>query len=78
MGFRWLLGCSQGDCGLREHFATTVAHLWASCVLSVAIVYLVFIPLYIIIMPYLWYFCFFVPTIGDFREENGIYSTREV
>ena len=37
------------------------AHLWASCALSVAIVYLVFIPLYIIVMPYLWYFCFFVP-----------------
>ena len=28
----------QVDCGLGDHFATTVAHLWASCVLSVAIV----------------------------------------
>ena len=25
---------SQVDCGLRDHFATTVAHLWAKCALS--------------------------------------------
>ena len=36
MGFRWLLGFSQVARGLGDHFATTVAHLWASCVLSVA------------------------------------------
>ena len=36
MGFRRLLGYSQVDCGLRDHFATTVAYLWASCVLYVA------------------------------------------
>ena len=36
MGFRWLLGFSQVAHGLGDHFATTVAHLWASCVLSVA------------------------------------------
>ena len=28
--------------GLRDHFATTVAHLWASCALSVAVRFLVF------------------------------------
>ena len=26
---------SQVLCGLRDHFATTVAHLWAKCALSV-------------------------------------------
>ena len=35
MGFRWLLDCSKVGYRLRDHFATTVAHLWASCVLSV-------------------------------------------
>ena len=36
MGFRWLLDCSQVACGLRDHFATTVAHLWPSCITAVA------------------------------------------
>ena len=27
MGFRWLLGCSQVDCGLHDHFVTIVAYL---------------------------------------------------
>ena len=36
MGFRWLLGFSQVDCGLHDHFATTIAHLWASCITAVA------------------------------------------
>ena len=31
-----VLGRSQVGFRLRDHFATTVAHLWASCVLSVA------------------------------------------
>ena len=35
MGFLWLLNCFQVSHRLRDHFATTVAHLWASCVLSV-------------------------------------------
>ena len=61
MGFRWLLDCSQVDCGLRDHFATTVSYLWASCVLSVAIVCQMFMPLYIIVMPYLRHFGSFVP-----------------
>ena len=47
---------------LRDHFATTVAHLWASCVLSVAIVCQMFMPLYIV-MPYLRHFVVFVPKI---------------
>ena len=58
----------QVDCGLRDHFATTVAHLWASCALSVAIVCQKFMPLYIIVMPYLRHFGSFVPKIGDFGE----------
>ena len=61
MGFRRLLGYSQVDCGLRDHFATTVSYLWASCVLSVAIVCQMFMPLYIIVMPYLRHFGSFVP-----------------
>ena len=36
MGFRWLLGCSQVGFGLRDHFATTVAHLLPICALSVS------------------------------------------
>ena len=28
--------------GLRDHFATTVSYLWASCALSVAVRFLVF------------------------------------
>ena len=36
VGFWWLLDCSQVDCGLGDHFATTVSYLWASCALSVA------------------------------------------
>ena len=61
MGFLWLLDCSQVACGLRDHFATTVSYLWASCVLSVAIVCQMFMPLYIIVMPYLRHFGSFVP-----------------
>ena len=69
----------QVRCGLRDHFATTVAHLSPSCALSVAIVYLIFfVPLYIIVMPYFRHFGVFVPKIGDFGEKSGIYNTREV
>ena len=65
MGFLWLLGYSQVDCGLGDHFATTVAHLPLSCALSVAIVYLVFIPLYIIVLPYLRH-------LGDLVPKNRL------
>ena len=61
MGFLWLLGYSQVDCGLGDHFATTVAHLPLSCALSVAIVCQMFMPPYIIIMPYLRHYSRFVP-----------------
>ena len=36
VGFRWLLGCSQVDCGLHDHFGTTVAHLSPKCAIFVA------------------------------------------
>ena len=36
MGFRWLLGRFQVSRRLRDHFATTVTHLWASCITVVA------------------------------------------
>ena len=93
MGFLWLLGFSQGDCGLRDHFATTVSYLWASCALSVAIVCQMFMPLYIIVMPYLRYCASFVPKnrnainrsspLGEIRrfenmESKMVYITREV
>ena len=39
------------------------AHLWASCALSVAIVCQMFMPLYIIVMPYLRHFGSFVPKV---------------
>ena len=78
MGLLWLLDCSQVACGLRDHFATTVSYLWASCALSVAIVCQMFMPLYIIVMPYFRHFGVFVPKIGDFGEKSGIYNTREV
>ena len=61
MGFRWLLGYSQVGYWLGDHFATTVTYLWASCALSVAIVCQMFMPLYIIVMPYLRHFGSFVP-----------------
>ena len=61
MSFWWLLGRSQVARGLGDHFATTVSYLWASCVLSVAIVCQMFMPLYIIVMPYLRRFGAFVP-----------------
>ena len=61
MGFLWLLGCSQVGYRLRDHFASTVAHLSPSCALSVAIVCQMFMPLYIIVMPYLRHFGSFVP-----------------
>ena len=35
VGYLWLLGHSQVDCGLGDHFATTVAHLSPKCALSV-------------------------------------------
>ena len=53
----------QVDCGLGDHFATTVAYLWASCALSVAIVCQMFMPLYIIVIPYLRHFGDFVPKV---------------
>ena len=31
---------SQVLCGLRDHFATTVTHLWAKCALSVGEIWL--------------------------------------
>ena len=47
MGFLWLLNCFQVSHRLRDHFATTVAHLWASCVLSVTFWFYFFhIPFY--------------------------------
>ena len=61
MGFLWLLGYSQVACGLGDHFVTTVAYPWASCALSVAIVCQMFMPLYIIVMPYFRHFVVFVP-----------------
>ena len=70
-----LLDRSQVACGLRDHFATTVSYLWASCALSVAIVYLVFIPLYIIVMPYLWYFCFLCRQL-ETLERTMVYIAR--
>ena len=39
MGFLWPSNHSQVDCGLGDHFATTVSYLWASCALSVAFVF---------------------------------------
>ena len=42
MGFLWLLGYSQVDYGLGDHFATTVSYLWASCTLSMALVLQIF------------------------------------
>ena len=61
--FQWLLDCSQVPAGL----ATTVAHLSPSCALPVAIVYLIlFVPLYIIVMPYLRHCANFVPKICEF------------
>ena len=61
--FRWLLDCSQVACGLGDHFATIVAHLSPSCALPVAIVYLIlFVPLYIIVMPYLRHYGAFLPS----------------
>ena len=69
MGFLWLLGYSQVDYWLGDHFATTVAHLSPSCALSVVIVYLIlFVPLYIIVMPYLRHCANFAPKIGEFGE----------
>ena len=83
----------QVDCGLRDHFVTTVSYLWASCVLSMAIVYQMFMPLYIIVMPYLRHFGDFVPKnrnainrsspLGEIRrfenmESKMVYRTREV
>ena len=61
MAFRSLSDHFQVDCRLRDHFATTVSYLWASCALSVAIVCQMFMPLYIIVMPYLRHFGSFVP-----------------
>ena len=37
----------QASCGLRDHFATTVAHLWEIYGLSVAIEFQIFVFLYI-------------------------------
>ena len=69
----------QVSCGLRDHFATTVAHLSPSCALSVVIVYLIlFVPLYIIVMPYLRHCANFVPKICKFVGSSSIYDTREV
>ena len=61
MGFLWLSVYSQVARGLRDHFASTVADLSPSCALSVAIVCQMFMPLYIIVMPYLRHFGSFVP-----------------
>ena len=77
MGFRWLLGCSQVDCGLRDHFATTVAYLWASCALSVAVVCQMFMPLYIIVVLNLRRFSVFAPKIGDFERKIGANDMRK-
>ena len=66
MGFLWPLGCSQVACGLGDHFASTVSYLWASCILSVAVVLQIFVPLYIIGVLNLRHFGVFVPKIGEF------------
>ncbi len=67
MGYLWLSGYSQVDYGLGDHFAITVAHLSPKCALSVVIVYLIlFVPLYIIVMPYLRHCANFVPKICEF------------
>ena len=42
VGFRWLSNHSQVDCGLHDHFATTVAHLLPSCITAVAFVFSLF------------------------------------
>ena len=61
-GGGWMKVClPQVTRGLRDHFAITVAYLWASCALSVEIVCQMFMPLYIIVMPYLRHFGSFVP-----------------
>ena len=68
-----------------------MAYLWASCALSVAVVCQMFMPLYIIVMPYLRHFGSFVPKnrnainrsspLGEIRrfenmESKMVYTTR--
>lgn len=77
MDFLWLSGYSQVARGLRDHFATTRAYLWASCILSVAVVLQIFVPLYIIGVLNTQRFSVFVPKVGDFGERSGIYSMRK-
>ena len=77
MGFLWLLDCSQVACGLRDHFAITVAYLWASCALSVAVVCQMFMPLYIIVVLNLRRFSVFAPKIGDFERKIGANDMRK-
>ena len=67
----------QVDCGLRDHFATTVAYLWASCALSVAVVCQMFMPLYIIVVLNLRRFSVFAPKIGDFERKIGANDMRK-
>ena len=76
MGFRWLLGCSLVPFGLREHFATTVSYLWASCILSVAVVLQIFVPLYIIGVLNLRRFSVLVLDIGDFCGKKAYIAYR--
>ena len=61
----------QVDCGLRDHFATTSAYLWAICALSMAFRFQIFVPLYYIVLPYLRHFGSYVlklRRIGSIRR----------
>ena len=77
VGFRWLLDYSQVDYWLGDHFATTVAYLWASCALSIAVVCQMFMPLYIIVVLNLRRFSVFAPKIGDFERKIGTNDLRK-
>ena len=70
VGFWWLLDCSQVSHRLGDHFGTTVSYLWASCVLSVAFRFQIFVPLYYIVLPYLRHFGALVPKICKFCHKK--------
>ena len=69
VGFRWLLDCSQVARRLRDHFATTVAHLSPSCITAVALCFHLFVfhmPLYIIGVLNTQRLSVFVLKVGEF------------
>ena len=76
MGFLWLLGCSQVACRLHDHFAGTIAHLWAICALSVAVMLQIFVPLYIIGVLNTQRFSTLVLDIGDFCGKKAYIAYR--